>query len=171
MCVRRWKRVPEPENSVRPAILSAVVVGLAAILAAGASYYRTTSSDVACRVAREGDALQWMKVEFQLTEAQYAAIAQAHEEQSSACAQHCEAVSTARERVEKLRGHADAAALARAEAEAEKLEEVCERSVEAHVRRVAALMPAAQGERYLAMVLPRLQSLTHTGPPDLRLDH
>lgn len=155
---------------MRAGILGALVLGTVAAIAAGAGYYCTTRGDPACCVAREGDALQWMKVEFHLTDAQYAAIAQAHEEQSSACAKHCEDVTAARERVEKLRGGGDPAALARAEADAKRFEAVCETSVEAHVRRVASFMPAAEGERYLAMVLPRIGSLSHTAAPDLRLD-
>jgi hypothetical protein len=38
-----------------------------------------------------------------------------------------------------------------------------------HFRRVAALMPPVQGERYLALVLPRVDGHPHHGAPNLRV--
>lgn len=154
---------------MRPSILSVLVLSVVAVATAGLSYYCTTKADPACCAARDGDALQWMKAEFHLNDAQYAAIAKAHEEQSAMCAQHCQAVAVAREHVEMCRVAGDVTVVSRAQAETKKLEDACQSSVEAHVRRVAALMPVGEGDRYLAMVLPRLNSLSHSAPPDLRL--
>jgi hypothetical protein len=50
-------------------------------------------------------------------------------------------------------------------AEVARLEKVCVDAMNAHFRRVAALMPAGQGERYLATVLPRVADYAHTGAP------
>jgi hypothetical protein len=45
---------------------------------------------------------------------------------------------------------------------------VCRSSTEAHARAVAAIMGEEQGARYLAIVLPRLAHVDHTGAPDLQ---
>jgi len=59
----------------------------------------------------------------------------------------------------------------RGRAALQQAETTCRLSVEEHVRRVAAVMEPRQGARYLAMVLPRLAALDHSGPPNARLDH
>jgi hypothetical protein len=49
------------------------------------------------------------------------------------------------------------------------LEAVCVKATTEHFRRVAALMPAGQGERYLAIVLPRLADFDHRGAPTVQV--
>ncbi len=115
--------------------------------------------------------MEWMRCEFRLTDAQYAAILKLHEEHAVVCAGHCAAVGDAREKLSAARRAGDSAALAAAEREQREAEAVCRTSVEAHVRQVASLMAPAEGARYLQMVLPRLAALDHAGPPKLSLDH
>jgi hypothetical protein len=50
-------------------------------------------------------------------------------------------------------------------AEVARLEKICVDAMTGHFQRVAGLMPAGQGERYLATVLPRVSGYTHTGAP------
>ena len=38
----------------------------------------------------------------------------------------------------------------------------------AHFRKVAALLPPGEGERYLALVLPHVQDYDHHGAPNLQ---
>jgi hypothetical protein len=54
-------------------------------------------------------------------------------------------------------------------AEVAALERSCVDSMAAHFRRVAALMPPSQGERYLELVLPRIAGYTHLGAPSVQV--
>ena len=109
------------------------------------------------RVARAGDAMAWLRVDFQLNAAQAAAVKQLHADYSVQCGEHCAAIMAARER------GAPAAEVAR-------LEAVCVSAMTRHFEAVAALMPAGQGQRYLATVLPKVSGYSHTGAPNLRVN-
>jgi hypothetical protein len=104
------------------------------------------------RAARDNDAMAWLRAEFRLDDAQFAAIKKLHDDYGAVCGEHCAAIMDARER------KAPAAEVAR-------LEKVCVDAMSGHFKRVAALMPAEQGERYLATVLPRVSDYAHTGAP------
>jgi hypothetical protein len=134
-------------------------------------FFRVACDPKAHAAAQAGNVMEWMRCEFRLTEAQYAAIGKLHAEHAAVCAGHCTAVETARAKVAAARGTGDAAQVAAAQREQREAENVCRVSVEAHVRRVAAVMDPAAGERYLKMVLPRLAALDHAGPPSLSLEH
>jgi hypothetical protein len=135
-----------------------ITLGLA--LAAGAAAFGVGYGLNADRslqaAARDGDAMAWLRMEFRLEEEQFAAIKKLHDDYSVACGEHCAAIMDARER------KAPAAEVAR-------LEQVCVDAMTAHFRRVAALMPAGQGERYLAIVLPRVSGYSHHGAPNVRV--
>jgi hypothetical protein len=147
-------------------------LGLVLVLAAGAGAvcYHFSCDRTAHAAARDGDVMGWMRHEFCLNEAQYAEILRLHAQHSAVCAQHCAAVRAAREQVAAAKRSAAGPALAAAEQELQQAEAVCRAATEVHVRRVAAAMAPEQGMRYLALVLPRLSSLDHEGPPNPRLD-
>lgn len=105
--------------------------------------------------ARTGDALEWLRVEFKLTDAQYAAIRRLHEQYGKVCAVHCAAIQSAEQR------RAPRAQIA-------ALENRCVESMTEHFQRVAAIMSPAQGRRYLAIVMPRVHDYDHRGAPNLR---
>lgn len=149
-----------------------ITLGLVLAVAAGAGLtcYHFSCDRTAHAAARDGDVMIWMRHEFCLSEAQYVAVLRLHEEHSVVCAQHCAAVRTARAQLTEAARRGEAAAVIAAQQELQRTEEVCRASTEAHVRRVAAAMAPEQGSRYLAMVLPRLSSLDHEGPPSPRLD-
>jgi hypothetical protein len=67
--------------------------------------------------------------------------------------------------------HGDKAALEAATSKIQGLRTICEGSIAAHVRKVAALMSPEDGRRYLALVLPKIANFDHTAAPDLRLSH
>jgi threonine synthase len=131
---------------------------LVAVVAAGAfGVAFLASGDRALRLAaRQGDALEWLRVEFALDAERFAAVRRLHEEFSIECSAHCAAIVAARERA------APAAEIA-------ALEEHCVVAMTAHFRQVAARMEPAQGERYLALVLPRIRGHSHQGAPSVRL--
>ncbi|MFM8336366.1 MAG: hypothetical protein ACKODK_12470 [Opitutaceae bacterium] len=137
-----------------------VLITVALVVAVGAAAFGTgfvLGGDRALRDAeRDGDALAWLRAEFRLSDAEFAAIRRLHEDFSVECGRHCAAIIAARER--------------RAPAgEVAELERTCVDAMKVHFRRVAALMPSVQGERYLALVLPRVEGHPHHGAPNLRV--
>ncbi len=128
-----------------------------AVCALACGVFYAVNDDPALRAAaREKDAMAWLKAEFHLDEARFAAIKRLHEDYSVECGEHCAAIMAAREK------KAPAAEIA-------ALEKFCVDSMGGHFRKVAALMPPGEGERYLAVVLPRIAEHSHHGAPNVRV--
>lgn len=134
--------------------LTLVAVVAAAAISFGV-FFAMNDAPAVRRAAREGDAMMWLRAEFRLNDAQFAAIKQLHEDYSLVCTRHCAAIMAARRR------HASPVEIA-------ALEQTCVDAMTAHFRKVAALMPPGQGERYLAIVLPRVSHYRHEGAPTLQ---
>ncbi len=135
--------------------LLTVIVAVAACAVSFGAFYAFNREPAALRVAvRNGDSMAWLRVEFKLTDAQFAAIQELHAKYGAVCSSHCAAIMAARQR------HA-------APAEVAALENECVRSMTEHFHRVAALMSPDQGPRYLAIVLPRVQDYDHRGAPNV----
>lgn len=133
-----------------------LVAALGVCCASFAAFYALNREPAALRAAaRDGDAMEWLRVEFKLTDAQYAAIKQLHQQYNVVCANHCNAIMAAETR------HAPAADVA-------ALENECVQSMTDHFHRVAALMASDQGSRYLAIVMPRIHDYDHRGAPNMR---
>ncbi len=135
--------------------LTLVVVIAAAAVSFGI-FFAMNDDPAIRRAAREGDAMAWLRAEFKLDDAQFAAIKQLHDDYGLVCSRHCAAIMAAKRR------HAPAAEVA-------ALEQTCVNAMTEHFRRVAALMPPGQGERYLAIVLPRVSQYQHEGAPTLQV--
>jgi hypothetical protein len=133
---------------------------LGVVLAAGAAafgaFYTLNDKPDVRRAAREGDAMAWLRAEFHLDAAEFAAIRKLHDDYGRVCADHCRAILAAKRR------HAAADEVA-------ALEDKCVVSMTDHFRRVAALMPTGEGARYLAIVLPRIEDYDHHGPPNVQV--
>lgn len=138
--------------------ITTVLLALAAGWVAFGVFYFLGDDAALRQAAREGDALAWLRIEFKLSDAQFAAIKQLHTDYTVECSGHCAAIMAARERGAPA-------------AEVTRLEESCVASIREHFQRVAALMPSGEGERYLAQVLPRLSGYEHTGAPTVRGTH
>ncbi len=119
-------------------------------------FYALNDEPALRRAAREGDALAWLRAEFHLNDAQFAAIKKLHADYSVVCAEHCAAIMAAQQRPAPP-------------AEIAVLEARCMESMEDHFRRVAALMPADEGKRYLATVLPRVADYDHALAPTVQV--
>lgn len=145
----------DAEMSAARNLLITAAVALAACAAAFGTGYVLGGDRALREASRDGDAMAWLRAEFRPTEEQFAAIRRLHEDFSLECGRHCAAIIDARER------RAPAAEVA-------ALEKVCVDAMRVHFRKVASLMPAGQGERYLALVLPRLEAHPHHGAPNLR---
>lgn len=136
-------------------LITAGVVLAACALAFGV-FYAASENRAIHAAARDGDAMAWLRAEFQLNDTQFTAIKRLHDDYSTACGRHCAAIMAARER------HAPATEIA-------ALEKTCVDAMTAHFRQVAALMPPPEGERYLATVLPRVTGYSHQGAPNVRV--
>jgi hypothetical protein len=151
-------------NTLALVVLAAAVTGFVC--------FRMNSDPQLHAAAATGDAMQWLRSDFHLTDAQFAAIRQLHESYAGTCAEHCRMIqeaSRARDALAAARG--DAAALVAANRELQDLRRNCETAIARHVRQVAALMPPEDGRRYLALVLPKIAAFDHRAAPDLRLNH
>lgn len=137
-------------------LLITLAVALAACAMAFGVFYVVNDVPALHRAVREQDAMAWLQVEFHLNDAQFAAIKKLHENYGTVCAEHCAAIMAARKR-------------AAPPAEIAVLEETCVRAMTGHFHRVAALMTPGEGERYLAIVLPRVAVYDHAGAPNLQV--
>lgn len=136
--------------------LVTLAVIVAACAAAFATCYALRDEPAIHRAAQDNDAMAWLRTEFHLNDAQFAAIKKLHEDYGLVCAEHCEAITAAKKR-------------GAAAPEVAALEKTCVDAMTTHFRRVAAEMPPREGERYLAMVLPRIAGYEHTGAPNVRV--
>jgi len=127
----------------------------AGVLAFGA-FYMMSDEPALHRAAREGDAMLWLRAEFRLDDGQFVAVKKLHDDYGAVCGEHCAAIMAARERGAPA-------------PEVAALERVCVEAMTQHFTRVAALMPAGQGERYLATVLPRVAGYDHASAPNVRV--
>ncbi len=125
-------------------------------LSYGAFYVMSREPAAVQKAVREGDAMAWLRTEFQLDLPHYAAIKKLHADYSDVCAGHCAAIQAAQKRTAPP-------------AEIAALEKTCVAAMTEHFKRVAALMPPGQGERYLAIVLPRIADFDHRGAPNVRV--
>ena len=136
--------------------VATLVLALAACGVGFGVFYVMSDEPGLRRAARDGDAMAWLRTEFRLDEIQFARIKKLHEDYSIACGRHCAAIMAARERQAPS-------------AEVAVLEKTCVDSMTGHFRRVAAMMPAAEGQRYLATVMPRIAGYEHVGAPNLQV--
>jgi hypothetical protein len=109
-----------------------------------------------------GTDLQWLQVEFDLTDEQLAAVRELHDEYSGRCAQHCADIMAARAHLATLPAGPSADRIA-GERRVVELEAICNDATRVHLRRVAGCMPPVQGERFLRTVEPHLAQLPHDG--------
>jgi hypothetical protein len=142
--------------AVKNLLLTLGIVAVACALSFGVFYAVNREPAELRRALREGDAMAWLRAEFRLNEAQFAAIKQLHDDYGAVCAGHCAAIMAAQKR-------------GAPKSEVAALEKNCVDAMTAHFRRVAALMPVGQGERYLGIVLPRIADFDHRGAPNVQV--
>jgi hypothetical protein len=115
-------------------------------------------------VKQEGSDIAWLRMEFALTDEQFAANQKLHEDYRPQCASHCAAIIGATAEVRKLEqstpGSAELTAAQQAVAD---LESVCNTATREHLYKVAALMSPDDGPRFLRMTEPQLSDPPHDG--------
>jgi len=142
-----------------------------AAAATGFICFQLSSDPKLHAAAAQGDALLWLRTDFHLTDAQFAAIRQLHDSYAGTCGEHCRMIQEAtRARDALAAAHGDAAALDAANRQLQGLRLVCETAITRHVRQVATLMAPEDGRRYLALVLPKIAAFDHLAAPDLHLN-
>jgi hypothetical protein len=151
------------------------LLGTLALIAAIAAttcllaFHLGTDPDVKAAVSKR-DTMEWLRADFQLTDAQFAKIKQLHDSYSVVCEKHCmDIMDAVRARDELKKTSASATAVAAANKRVEELRAVCETAIAGHVRQCAAQMSAQAGQRYLALVLPKIADFDHQAAPDLQL--
>jgi hypothetical protein len=141
-----------------------------AALATGFLCFRLGADPVLQAAVRQGDPMEWLRTDFHLDDAQFAAVKKLHEAYAPSCEEHCRLIQEAARARAALRA-ADPAAIAAAEGKLQELRNLCETAITRHVRQVAAEMSPAEGARYLALVLPKISDFDHRAAPDLHLNH
>lgn len=96
--------------------------------------------------------LAWMAREFRLTPTQAAEISRLQAAYEPVCARHCAAIADAREKLAAAAPEDRAAA----EVEVARVENICGEATRAHLRTIAAALPADQADRFLAMMEPHI---------------
>lgn len=146
------------------------------VAAAGTTWfvcYRLSTEPAVHAAVRKGDALEWLRNDFALNDAQFAAVKRLHESYALVCEGHCQAIQDAARQRDLLRAQAsvDPSALAGAEKKVQELRVVCETAIASHVREVATHMSPEQGRRYLTLVLPKIKDFDHQGAADVLVEH
>jgi hypothetical protein len=134
--------------------------------------FRATGDEHVERALAGQDAMEWLRADFKLTAAQFAAIKKLHDSYSVVCEKHCNDIMDAVHARDTLKARpaADGVAVAAAERKVEELRLVCESAIASHVRECAKHMSPEAGERYLALVLPKIKDFDHQAAPDLQLN-
>lgn len=153
-------------------LVATIVLIAAAAGATGFLAFRTTANDEVARALAKQDAMEWLRADFKLTDAQFTTIKKLHDAYSVVCEEHCREIMRAvRARNElKAAPQSSPSAIATAERRVEELRLVCESAIATHVRECAAHMSPEAGRRYLTLVLPKIKDFDHQAPPDLQLN-
>lgn len=153
-------------------LLATLGLLLAAAVATGVVCYRMSCDPALHAVAKKGDAMEWLRADFHLNQQQFVAIRQLHDGYSGTCGEHCRRIQEASKAKKALiAGGASAVEVQAADRKLQELRMVCETAIARHVRQVAALMSPQDGQRYLALVLPKIADFDHQAAPDLHLGH
>lgn len=153
-------------------LLATIGLLIAVAGAVGLASFKFGSKSEVHEALLRRDALAWLKADFHLNDAQFAAIRKLHESYSVVCEEHCRAIQEAAAARSALKSAAqpDAGAIAAAERRWQETRQICETAIATHVRQVAAEMAPAEGRRYLALVLPKIADFDHRAAPDLGLN-
>jgi uncharacterized membrane protein len=153
-------------------LLRTLLVLVGAGFVAGFACYYFSSAPELHAAARKGDAMAWLRTDFNLDDRQFAEIQRLHDDYAPSCEVHCRMIQEAIEARDAMRlakGN-DPAAVAAAERTLQQLRATCESAITVHVRQVAAVMSPEDGKRYLALVLPKIANFDHQVAPDLKLE-
>ena len=135
---------------------------LAALLASGGLYY--TRTNLCCPPASEtAQPLEWLKTEYQLSEADFARIKQLHEAYLPRCAEMCQRIEDKRQELANLltKEAGVTPIVEKALSDLSQLHAACEAQMLKHFYAVSKAMPVEQGKRYLTWVQEQTLLASH----------
>jgi len=133
----------------RSLLILLAALALGAALFAGAYFAAHRASELCC--ARPADDLNWLQLEFHLSNAELARIRELHEGYLPQCAERCARIAEKKRELDALLGSGtNVTGVPVKQAEIAALRAECQSNMLAHFVAVSQAMPPAQGERYLA---------------------
>ena len=133
----------------RSLLILLAALALDTALFAGAFFAAHRTSERCC--SRPADDLNWLQLEFHLSDAELAHIRELHEGYLPQCAERCARIAEKKRELDALLGSGtNVAAVSAKQAEIAALRAECQSNMLAHFVAVSRAMPPAQGERYLA---------------------
>ena len=144
----------------RPLIILLAACVLSAGLFVGAFY--CSRHICAHHMAQSTDDLDWLRMEFHLSDAELARVRKLHEGYLPICAANCERIAEKKQELAQAiaSGTNTTASLDTLRAEVVALRAKCQSKMLAHFEEVSSAMPPEQGQRYLAE-MKRLTLGTH----------
>ena len=137
--------------------LLAVLCGLAA-LAAGATYYAAATHETRALLSKPGGEMDWLRHEFNLSDAQFAQIKAAHEAYQPRCEQLCGRIANSHEKLRQLmvadKGVTPEVRAALAECAAVELD--CRTAMLEHIETVGSFMDPASAARFRRLMQERV---------------
>lgn len=133
-------------------LLAALLIGA---LAFGVCYHFATRP---MRELAERDGIGWLAREFHLDAAQTARVQKLHDDYDPRCEEMCRKVVEANAKLDRMISeHGELTPeIEAALRESAGLQAACRREMLIHIYAVAAVMPAGERERYLALMKPRV---------------
>ena len=119
---------------------------------------------------RSEDQWTWLRREFHLNTAQLTRIHALHAAFQPVCADHCNRVAAAQQRLTALEqaGGKSSPEYAATAVEWDAIKRECNAATLRHLQAVAQVMDPDQARRYLAMMVPRIARSDHQGPRGVR---
>ena len=104
-------------------LISTLVLVIAVAAVTGFVAFRTTGDGEVVRALAKQDAMEWLRADFKLTDAQFAVIKKLHDAYSVVCEEHCREIMRAVRARNELKSapQTDVAAIAAADRQVEAL--------------------------------------------------
>jgi hypothetical protein len=121
-------------------------------------YYRTATAAAAAMLSKPQGEMEWLKMEFHLTETQFARIQELHREYAPKCDEMCEDIANENLKLDALirANHMVTAEVNEALSECVAVQGNCRRALLGHVYAVSAEMSPTDGNRYVQMMKQRI---------------
>lgn len=132
-----------------------ILVGglLAGLIGYACIYLRATSAQRSMEHSSRPE-MAWLKMEYHLSDAQFAEVVRLHDEYRPQCAKLCGRIDEQNTKIQQLLAATNTVTreIQEALAQAAQLRAECETAMLQHFYEVSRVMPAEQGKRYLAWV-------------------
>jgi len=133
-------------------------LGMFAALAAGGAYYTAATHETKCLLSQPGGEMEWLRHEFQLSDAQFKQIEAAHVAYRPRCDALCARITNARSKISQLiaAGQGATPEMRTALADSAAVELDCREAMLDHIQTVSNYMDPASAARFRKMMEDRL---------------